>query len=165
MAFAETGDLARAEKIAAALERQFPRNTMINSYWVPTIRSSIQIERGSPAKAIEILQAAQGYDLANSSAGPAGLLEPVYQRGRAYLQLGQSQRAIEEFQKFLIHRGVAENGPLAALAYLELARATRLNSDALKTRSAYEQFLRLWKNADADIPVFEEARKEYARLH
>ena len=39
-----------------------------------------------------------------------------------------------------------------------------LSSNATKAKSAYEDFLTLWKDADADIPILEQARAEYARL-
>jgi hypothetical protein len=30
---------------------------------------------------------------------------------------------------------------------------------------AYQDFLALWKDADPEIPVLEQARAEYSRLH
>ena len=33
-----------------------------------------------------------------------------------------------------------------------------------KAKAAYEAFLALWKEADADIPILKSARAEYARL-
>jgi hypothetical protein len=34
----------------------------------------------------------------------------------------------------------------------------------VKAKSAYDDVLRLWKDADPDLPVLKEARAEYARL-
>ena len=34
-----------------------------------------------------------------------------------------------------------------------------------KARSAYQDFLALWKDADPDVPTLKEAKAEYARLH
>ncbi len=39
-----------------------------------------------------------------------------------------------------------------------------LSGDTVKAKRAYDDLLTLWKNADPDIPVLEEARAEYARL-
>jgi hypothetical protein len=54
--------------------------------------------------------------------------------------------------------------PLGALAHLGLARAYALSGDPAKARAAYQDFLTLWKDADLDIPILEEAKGEYARL-
>jgi hypothetical protein len=39
-------------------------------------------------------------------------------------------------------------------------------ADALaKARTAYEDFFKLWKDADSDIPILKQAKAEYASLH
>ena len=53
---------------------------------------------------------------------------------------------------------------MGALARLQLARALALSGDTVKARSAYNDILTLWKNADPDIPLLQAARAEYARL-
>jgi hypothetical protein len=54
--------------------------------------------------------------------------------------------------------------PYYALAHLGLARAHALTGDTPKSRRAYQDFLDLWKNADADTPILQEAKAEYAKL-
>jgi hypothetical protein len=39
-----------------------------------------------------------------------------------------------------------------------------LAGDSAKAKTAYQNFLALWKDADPDIPLLLEARKEYATL-
>jgi hypothetical protein len=51
-----------------------------------------------------------------------------------------------------------------AMARLQLARALALSGNTLKAKSAYNDLLTLWKNADPDIRVLKEAEAEYARL-
>ncbi len=85
-------------------------------------------------------------------------------RGQAYLVSHQGSEAVAEFQKFLDHRGIVMNCPLGALAHLGLARAYALQGDAAKARTAYQDFLALWKDADPDIPILKQARAEYAKL-
>jgi hypothetical protein len=51
-----------------------------------------------------------------------------------------------------------------AMAHLQLARALALSGDTVKAKSAYNDLLTLWKNADPKIPIVNEARAEYARL-
>jgi len=57
-----------------------------------------------------------------------------------------------------------QNGPIGALAHLGLARAYALSGDTVKAKSAYQDFLGLWKDADPDIPILKEAKAEYAKL-
>ncbi len=33
-----------------------------------------------------------------------------------------------------------------------------------RARSAYQEFLTLWKDADPDIPILKQAKAEYAKL-
>ena len=54
--------------------------------------------------------------------------------------------------------------PIGALANLQLGRVYTLSGDNVKAKSAYESFLKLWKDADADIPILKEAKTEYAKL-
>jgi hypothetical protein len=39
-----------------------------------------------------------------------------------------------------------------------------LAGDNAKAKSAYQAFLALWKDADQDIPIFIQAKAEYAKL-
>ena len=92
------------------------------------------------------------------------VLYPVYMRGEAYLAAKQGTAAAAEFQKILDHPGVVRSELIGALAHLELGRAYALSGDAAKAKSAYKDFLTLWKDADPDIPILKQAKAEYARL-
>ena len=37
--------------------------------------------------------------------------------------------------------------------------------ESAKAKSAYNDFLTLWKDADPDIPILKQAKAEYASLH
>jgi Tfp pilus assembly protein PilF len=87
-----------------------------------------------------------------------------YIRGEAYLATHDGASAAREFQKFVDHRGLAVNCPLASLAHLGLARAYALSGDSAKAKTAYRDFFSLWKDADPEIPILKEARAEYAKL-
>lgn len=166
MALARAGSSAESEKIAADLAKRFPLDTVINSYWLPTIRAAVEINRGNPAKAVEALQVAAPYELGvpypQSQVG--GSLYPVYVRGEAYLLLQKGDDAAAEFQKILNHRGIMMNCALAALARHGLARAYTLQGDTGKAQSAYRDFFTLWQEADAEIPTLRKAEAEYAKL-
>ena len=92
-------------------------------------------------------------------------LYPVYVRGEAYLAAHQAGQAAAEFQKILDHRGIVWNSPIGALAYLQLGRAYAMQGDVARARAAYQDFLTLWKDADPDIPIFQQAKAEHAKLH
>ena len=93
-----------------------------------------------------------------------GAMYPTYVRGLSYLALRKAAEAVMEFQKILDHPGVVLEDPMGAFARLQLARAHALAGDAAKARSAYEDLLALWTNADPAIPVVAQARAEYAKL-
>ncbi|MFZ0563140.1 MAG: protein kinase [Terriglobales bacterium] len=166
LALARTGDSARAEQMADDLAEQFPQDTVVNRYWLPTIRAAIEINRKNPANAIDALAISIPYELGNPSpqAEIGAYLYPAYIRGQSYLLLQDGEKAEGEFQKFLTHPGITVNCPLGALAHLQLGRAYTLMHDSGKARAAYDHFFGLWKDADADVPVLKQAKVEYAKL-
>ena len=163
LALARAGDTAGAEKQAAELDKAFLLDTLVQRYWLPTIRAGVALERQDPNRAIELLKAASTVEL-GSPANLTIFLSPAYLRGEAYLMLRDGNRAAAEFQKFIDHRGVVMNFPWGALARLGLARAYALQGDTVKARAAYQDFLILWKDADPDVPILKEAKAEYAKL-
>jgi hypothetical protein len=54
--------------------------------------------------------------------------------------------------------------PAGARARLEKGRALARAGDRAGARTAYDDFLTLWKEADADAPILTQARAEYATL-
>jgi tetratricopeptide (TPR) repeat protein len=153
--------------MAETLQKENPLNTMLNQYWLPTIRSYIELRGGRPARAVALLQETVPYELAFPlpQYSEGGTLYPPYVRGQAYLALKQGKEAAAEFQKFIDHRTIVANYPLASLARLGLARAYKLQGDSAKSRAAYQDFFALWKDADPDIPILKQAKAEYAGLH
>ena len=164
LALARAGDTAQAEKLAAELDQRFPLGTVVQRYWLPTIRAAVALQRKDANRAIELLQVASEIEL-----GDQGNLLPVYLRGEAYLMLHDGKAAAAEFQKFVDHYGLVGNFPWAALARLGLARAYALDAAKdpaarYKARTAYQNFLTIWKDADPDVPILKEAKAEYAKL-
>jgi len=164
LAHARSGDVASAVRLAAQLEAEHARNTFIVRYWAPTIRAAIETRKGNHARALELLQAVSPFEL--GSPPPMGLatLYPVYLRGEAHLQLRRGTEAAIEFQKILDHPGLVLNFPLHALSHLQLARALRVSGDLRRAAEAYDRFLALWKDADAEVPVLRAARAERRAL-
>src|ERR1035437_10045619 len=144
-------------------ERSLPLDTLVQRYWLPTIRAAVALQRKDPNRAIELLKVASTVELGEITQFTIFLC-PVYLRGEAYLMLHDGNRAAAEFQKFIDHRGVVMNFPCSALARLGLARAYAMQGDTAKARSTYQDFLTLWKDADPDIPILKQAKAEYAKL-
>jgi serine/threonine protein kinase/Flp pilus assembly protein TadD len=161
-----TGDLARARALVDKLHKQFPLNTQLNLYWLPVARAYTELRAGHPAQSLKLLEESTTYELGypEPQFGEGGALYPVYVRGQAYLALHQGKEAAGEFQKFVDHRTIVVNSPLAALASLQLARAYAIQGDTAKAKTAYQDFLKLWKDADPDIPILKQAKAEYAKL-
>jgi len=156
---ARAGATAQAQAVADDLAKRFPLDTPdVNRYWVPTIRAAIEMNQGNPARAIETLKETSPYELC------CGNLYAVYLRGLAYLLQHKGREAATEFQKLRDHPGIVFLFQQGALAHLGLARAYAMQGDKTKARTAYRDFLTLWKDADPDIPVLKEAKAEYARL-
>lgn len=161
VALARSGDVAHAQQLADELNQDAPVSTFVQDYWLPTIRAAIALSRREPQQALDVLRAAVPYELGVQNFGN---MFPVYMRGLAYLDLGQGKEAAAEFQKFVGHRGLVANNPLGALAQLQLARAYVAAGDKTAAKQKYEDFIALWKDADSDIPIYQQAEAEYAKL-
>jgi hypothetical protein len=96
--------------------------------------------------------------------GLGGPYYPAYLRGAAYLQLHRGSEGAAEYQKIADHAGFMLACPLGALAHLGVARSYALNGDYAKARAAYKDFFALWREADADIPILNQAKAELAKL-
>jgi len=166
---ARAGNTTGAEKLAAELDTAFPLDTLVQRYWLPTIRAAVALQHKDPNRALELLRkAGSPLELGQTTIVDVFLC-PVYLRGEAYLVLHDGSSAAAEFQKFIEHYGLVGNFQWGALARLGLARAYAL--DAAKNpaardeaRTAYQNFLTLWKDADPEIPIYKQAKAEYAKL-
>jgi DNA-binding winged helix-turn-helix (wHTH) protein/tetratricopeptide (TPR) repeat protein len=162
MLFARTGEVEKAQRLSDTISREFPQDTTVQNYYLPVIRATIRLKQNDPAGAIETLRDTTKYEL--GGAGLYNSIYPAYLRGLAYLQMGNGALAVPEFQKLLDHPGVVGRFIIGALAQLQLARAQTMTGDRIAARQSYEKFLSLWKDADADIPIYWQAKAEYSRL-
>jgi len=165
--FALAGDNSRAEMLAKDLEKRFPEDISVRFSYIPSVRALLALNRREPTKAVELLEVSVPYELGaphSSMHGFFGAMYPVYVRGMAYLAAHQGRKAAAEFQKVLDHPGVVVSDPIGALARLQLGRSYLVSGDRTRAKSAYEDFLNLWKDADSEIPIFKQAKSEYASL-
>jgi eukaryotic-like serine/threonine-protein kinase len=158
------GDSAQAQRLAADLGQRFSEDTIVKFDYLPMIQAAIALHSGDGKRAIDALAASAPYELGETNASFTFALYPVYLRGEANLATKQGAAAAAEFQKILDHAGVVGNEPLAALAHLGLGRAYALAGDSAKSKTAYQDFFALWKDAGPDVPILKEAKAEYARL-
>jgi eukaryotic-like serine/threonine-protein kinase len=168
-ALALVDESAQAHKIEVDLEKRYPDDTSVQFSYLPALRALEALNQGDPAKALEMTQAAAPYDLAvpgtkYGSGSFFGALYPVYVRGLAYSRMGRHREAAAEFQKILDHPGIVLNDPIGPMARLQLARALSASGDRAKSAAAYKELLALWKDADPDLPVIQQAKAESARM-
>jgi tetratricopeptide (TPR) repeat protein len=154
--FALAGDDKKGLNLAGEVGRNRPDDILVQAVFVPAVQAIGAVNSGNAAKSIEILKPASPYDKANTSL--------LYVRGLAFLKAGQANEAAQLFQRVLALRNYAPADPLMSMAQLGLGRAYALRGDKQKSRTAYQDFFALWKDADPDIPILKEAQAEYSKL-
>jgi hypothetical protein len=145
--------------IASAKERTA---AAVRFNYLPTISALLAMNHGENAKATDLLQTAVPNELGQPRSavnGFFGALYPIYVRGQASLAARQGAEAAVEFQKILDHPGAVVSDPVRTLARLQLGRAYLRSGDKARARVAYQDFLNLWKDADTDIPILQQARQ------
>jgi eukaryotic-like serine/threonine-protein kinase len=164
LALAICGDAHQAEKLAAETTKLYPNGTIWNAVQLPGIRAAIELHLNHADKAVELLASASPYE--------RSYLEASYLRGLTYLHLQKGAEATAEFKKIVDHKGASWGatwihpnwGQYYSLSYLGLARGSALAGDTAKAKKAFQDFFELWKDADPDIPILQQAKAEYAKL-
>jgi hypothetical protein len=154
LALSLCGEASQSQALIAELARRYPKDTEINSIWIPVIKAQIETYQGDAAMAIQLLHATNGYEM-----GAMAGFWPNYFRGQAYLRRGAGSEAVIEFQKITDRRGVDVTSILYPLAHLGLAQAAAVAGDSAMSRKAYEGFRSLWKDADPNLPLFQKLSK------
>jgi len=94
-------------------------------------------------------------------------------RAEALLRLGQADAAAQEYGNILANRTLVLLNPdafdaahlfLIPLSYVGLGRARAFSGDTAGAKQAYEQFFAIWKDADPEIPILQQAKADYANL-
>jgi serine/threonine protein kinase len=159
---ARTGDVTQARQVADAVDEELPLNTLVQNYSLPSIRAAIDLQNADAAVAIQELRVVEPYELAYPE--DFNSLSPAYLRGLAYLQIGNGKLAAGEFQKVIDHPGIVGRSVLGAMARLQLGRALAMSGDSAAARRSYDAFLALWRDADSDIPAYNQAKVELSKL-
>jgi hypothetical protein len=91
-------------------------------------------------------------------------LYPVYVRAESYLRMSRGDEAAIEFQKMPEHPGILQNCILAALSKLGMV-ALFVCREPVSSRAHTTAILPgLWGNADREIPILQQAIREYGKL-
>jgi tetratricopeptide (TPR) repeat protein len=162
LSLARSGRTEEANRIADEVSQEAPLDAIVQKYLVPTVRAAVKLQQHDPVAAIDLLRGAVQYDLAFTQS--FDYLYPAYIRGLAYLELGDGRTAVGEFQKLIDNPGLCWEYITCPLARLQLGRAQRLMGDNASALESYEEFLSIWKDADPDLPVYRQAKAEYAQL-
>lgn len=155
---ARLGEVNRARALAEQAAKAAPHDTGLQSVTLPTTGALLELARGNAEAAVKLLEPVRPYDLGTDSQ-----LVTIWYRGRALLALRRYGEAEDEFQRLLSARLVNPNSPYLALAMLGVAKARQGTGDLAAARAGFEAFFAAWKDADADLPVLRQARKDYAR--
>ena len=167
LAFALSGEASQSQTLARDLEVRFPEDTSVRFSYLPVLRGTLALNEGMPSKAIDLLQVAAPDELGTQRStihGFFGALYPIFVRGNAYLASRRGADAASEFHKILAHPGIVVSDPVGLLAHLQLARSYVLLGEKAEARSAYADFVALWKDADSDAEILKQAKAEYAKL-
>lgn len=162
LALARSGQTEEAAQLAGLISAERPEDTLVQHYLTPTILAAIKLRQHDPAAVIDLLRETAKYDLAFTES--FDYVYPAYIRGLAYLELGDGRSAAAQFQKLIDHPGLTAKYVTGPLAWLQLGRAQKMMGDEVAARKSYETFLDLWKNADSDIPIYRQAKAEFAKL-
>jgi len=154
--YARAGEDAKAEKLIAQATATRPDDQIIGSVTAPMIRAVIAVRHHDAGKALELMKEGERFDRANP--------ESMYTRASALIMAGQGNEAAQEFQKILDLKTAYPTDYFVALAQLGMGRAYAVQGDKPKARTAYQDFLGAWKNADADLPLLKQVHAEYAKL-
>jgi serine/threonine protein kinase/tetratricopeptide (TPR) repeat protein len=157
LAFALAGEAGKAQALIEELEQKHSKDTLVNQVWLPEIKAAIQLRKNNAQAALELLETTRRYEA-------AAALSPQTLRSLVYMKLGQGAQAVAEARRILGQRGQGPLSSLWPLAHLALARASAMNGDMVQARQSYQDFFAVWTDADQELPVLIEAKREFEQL-
>jgi len=154
---AEAGNLEPAQKfVAATLARTDTKDTVLLYCRLPWMRALLALKAHKPTDAVQLLEPARPYQMRDFSV--------PYLRARAETEAGQFDAAAEDYRLILDNQGIDPISPVYSLSHLRLARVLATQKKTADARKEYQAFFDAWKGADADLPLLQDARLEFAKL-
>jgi tetratricopeptide (TPR) repeat protein len=157
--FAACGDESQAQSLLDELLKLYPKNTVVTAIVAPMVRAELEMVRGNYERALQLLESCRTYDFGQLT----GVSNP-YSRANLFLKLRRGNEAAAEFKGIVDKPYIDPTSPAHALSRLGLARALTMNGDTAGARTAYQDFFAMWKDADPDLPIVVQAKKEYEQL-
>ena len=157
--YAACGDANQTQSLVNQLRTTYATDTITTSIVGPIIQAALEKNRGNLPEAIRLSESIRTYDRSLVT----GLMNN-YQRGMLYLEQRKGNEAAAEFKAIIDHPAIDAFSPAHTLAHLCVGRAAALNGDTAGARKEYQDFFALWKDADPDLPILAQARKEYENL-
>ena len=154
--YARAGEDPKARQLVEQAAKQRPDDVFVQSVNAPMVRAVLEMNHHAADKALELMKPAEAFDRANT--------ESRYTRGSALLMVGRGAEAAQEFQAVLNLKNASPTDPAMSFAQLGLARSYAASGDIAKSRTAYQDFFALWKDADPDLPLLKQVKAEYAKL-
>jgi len=128
MVLARTGDRPRAEALIANLEQRYPDHSVMQSYWLPTIRAQLALKQGDSSTALRELTRAVPLDLLYPQIFFYSHMPSVVLRAEAYQRSGDAARAAEQWRIILRNPGITQLSATAPYARVQLAGASGARS-------------------------------------
>jgi tetratricopeptide (TPR) repeat protein len=153
---AQLGKFDEAQHYLATNHPELDSNTMRTYRDLPLLRAILAFESHKPAEAVRLLEPARPYQLCD--------FYVPYLRARAETEAGMLEAAAADYRLILANQGVDPISPLYSLSHLRLARVLVQKKQIDAAQTEYKAFLEAWKNADAELPLLNQARQEYAKL-
>jgi serine/threonine protein kinase/tetratricopeptide (TPR) repeat protein len=152
----EGGRTERARQVQAAQTARYGADQMYAGMMAPVSDAAAAVAAGDYAKGVEAIERASVYERGNPFLSIG--------RGRALLGAGRVDEAVEAFSRAIENRYTSEPSTVYPIAHIWLARAHVKTGNTDAARRAYDDAFAFWKDADDDIPILVEARREYAAL-
>jgi DNA-binding winged helix-turn-helix (wHTH) protein/tetratricopeptide (TPR) repeat protein len=159
LVLALSGRAADASRYLAEYDRLAGLDSGRDPEFVKPAQAAVAFVEKRFADVAAILEPIVPYEM-----GPRFECLPAFIRAHGLMGLGRADEARREFAAIVEHRGTAPLSFIRPLAYLGLGRAHATLGQLADSRRAYEEFFRLWANADQDLTLLTAARTEFAKL-
>jgi len=165
LVLARTGDTQQAQKIADDLRALYVSNTAMQKAWLPVVMAQIALGQHREQEALRQLEIVLPYEKGQLTGNSSdSCMIPAYLRGEAEISLQRGRQAAAEYGKIEANPGVVVNCWSGALARLGKARAEAAAHDTGDAKISYQEFFGLWKDADPEIPILKQAKREASKL-
>jgi tetratricopeptide (TPR) repeat protein len=155
--YARNGDIEKAESILEVISAKITEGNRFDEAAYSQLKGEIELARGNNDEAIDLFETT--IKLRNDSYTLSSL-------AYAYHSLGQLEKAISVYEDMIGPHYILgwEAQECVVEAYYNLARINEEMGNQVEAEKYYRQFTDIWKNADEDIPMLQDAKSRLASL-